>query len=108
MIERRFSPTWMYWFVGAMLVLILAVSGVGFGLKLVEFIDVFAHDPEGAFAITPIVNYGLATAGFLCLLLWGMFHGMFRDIEEPKYTMLVREAHLDRLAAQRAPEEEAR
>lgn len=97
MIERRFTPQWVHWFVGALLVLIVAVSGVGFALKLREFIEVFSGSAEGAFAITPVVNYGLATTGFLCLLLWGMFNGMFRDIEEPKYTMLVREAELDRL-----------
>ncbi len=95
MIERRFTPHWVHWFVALILVLIVAVSGVGFALKLWEFVVVFSQSAEGAFAITPVVNYGLATAGFLCLLLWGMFNGMFRDIEEPKYTMLEREARID-------------
>ena len=39
---------------------------------------------NGAFAITPMVNYLLASLGFLCLLLWATRNGMFRDIESAK------------------------
>ncbi|MCA8996593.1 MAG: hypothetical protein KDA80_06405 [Planctomycetaceae bacterium] len=76
-------------------VIILVPSMVGFVNKLVEFSHVIQGDADGAFAMTPIVNYILATLGFLCLLLWATMHGMFYDIEGPKRTMLSREDELD-------------
>ena len=50
---------------------------------------------EGIFAVAPLMNYLLASAGFLCLLVWAAIHGMFRDIEKPKQTMLQVNAKLD-------------
>jgi hypothetical protein len=41
------------------------------------------------------VNYLLASLGFFCLFLWAILHGMFRDIEQPKTTMLETERMLD-------------
>ena len=49
---------------------------------------IFRGDVDGVFAITPIVNYLLASLGFFFLFCWAIRHGMFRDIERPKYTML--------------------
>jgi hypothetical protein len=67
----------------------------GFGSKLYELVVVWQGDPEGAFAVAPIVNYLLAAAGFLLLLGWAAANGMFHDIELPKYTMLENEHRLD-------------
>lgn len=77
-------------------VLILIPSLLGFANKLLEFAHVVQGDADGAFALTPIVNYLLASLGFLCLLIWAALHGMFRDIEAPKRVMLEREELLDR------------
>ena len=82
-----------------MIVMALAVlvpSLFGFGTKFLEFIALYRGDVEGAFAISPILNYLLASLGFLFLFGWAVLGGMFRDIEEPKYTMLENEARLDR------------
>ncbi|MEZ6068449.1 MAG: hypothetical protein R3B90_22665 [Planctomycetaceae bacterium] len=76
--------------------LILIPSLLGFATKLIEFKHVVEGDADGAFALTPIVNYLLASLGFLCLLAWAAMHGMFRDIEAPKHVMLDRERLLDR------------
>ena len=83
------------WIVAA---LILIPGGYGFIEKFVQFIRTLAleTDEGGGFAIIPIVNYLLVTAGMTCLLAWAVVHGMFRDIERPKYTMLEQEALLDR------------
>lgn len=81
---------------------ILVPSLFGFGTKFIEFIALYRGDVEGAFAITPILNYLLASLGFLCLFGWAIFTGMFRDIEGPKYTMLENEALLDDAAQQPA------
>ena len=42
-----------------------------------------------------MVNYLLASLGFLCLLLWAAVNGMFHDMEKPKRIMLRREMMLD-------------
>lgn len=77
-------------------VLFLLVPGaVGFLDKLVMFFRVLFTTQDGGFAIVPILNYLLVAAGLLCLFAWAVAHGMFRDIERPKYDMLEREKALD-------------
>lgn len=73
----------------------LAPCLLGFGAKFVELIRVFQGDADGAFAVAPIMNYLLATTGFLCLLGWASANGMFQNIEQPKQDMLSNEARLD-------------
>lgn len=78
--------------------LILIPGGYGFVEKFIQFARLLALDPDkgGGFTIIPITNYLIVTAGMTCLLIWAVAQGMFRDIERPKYTMLEREAQLDR------------
>jgi len=76
--------------------IILIPAGVGFTKKLFEFFHTYSKAEDGAFTLIPIANYLLVTAGFCCLLGWAIVHGMFRDVERPKYTMLETEAKLDR------------
>jgi nitrogen fixation-related uncharacterized protein len=68
-----------------------------FFAKLEMLIDVFRGDPEWAFAVSPVVNYILASAGFVCLFFWAVKNGMFRDMEQPKLQLLENEAMLDEL-----------
>ena len=74
---------------------ILLPSLYGFANKFREFILIYRGEVDGVFAITPIVNYLLASLGFFFLFCWAIAHGMFRDIERPKYTMLEIERELD-------------
>jgi hypothetical protein len=78
---------------------VLIPSLYGFGGKFIEFVNVFRGEADGAFAVTPIVNYLLATLGFFCLFGWALVQGMFSDIERPKYTFLETEEWLDRQLA---------
>ena len=80
---------------GILAVLILAPSVFGFGSKLVEFIRLISGEVDGAFAISPVANYLLASTGFFFLLMWATCNGMFHDIELPKYDLLEREKQLD-------------
>ena len=90
------SGRW-FWIVNFVLgVPILLISMLGFGVKLLELIRLTQGETDGGFAVTPVVNYLLASAGFLCLLLGAAINGMFNDIERPKYTMLENERKLDR------------
>jgi hypothetical protein len=76
-------------------VIILIPSMAGFVNKFFEFANVVKGEADGAFALTPIVNYLLASAGFFCFLIWSAMQGMFSDIEAPKRDMLDRENALD-------------
>ncbi|MCE9552307.1 MAG: hypothetical protein K8T91_02890 [Planctomycetes bacterium] len=92
-----------------MAVLILVPSLLGFGTKFVEFIRLVRGDVDGTFAITPVVNYLLASSGFLCLFIWAALGGMFHDIERPKRTMLQNEDRLNaRSREERSPSGEVR
>lgn len=76
-------------------VLILIPSLYGFGSKFFEFVHIYRGDVDGEFAITPIVNYLLASTGFFMILMWAIVNGMLHDVERPKYSMLDRENELD-------------
>lgn len=86
----------LFWIVNFVIAVpILVVSMVGFGIKFLELINLTQGKSDGGFAVTPVVNYMLASAGFLCLLLGAALNGMFNDIEKPKYLMLENEKRLD-------------
>lgn len=83
------------WTTMILAVAILIPSMYGFVGKFIEFIHVFREDPSGAFAVAPMLNYLLASAGFLMLLVWAAANGMFTDMERPKHEMLENEDRLD-------------
>ncbi len=82
-----------------MAIVILGFCFFGFGSKFLELVKLVRESDsaaaEGVFAVAPLVNYLLASAGFLCMLGWAACHGMFHDIEGPKRTMLEHEEQLD-------------
>jgi hypothetical protein len=79
-------------FVTIMALVLFIVCAYGFGGKLLELVRLVRESDsaasEGVFAVAPLMNYLLASAGFLCMLGWAACHGMFHDIERPKKTML--------------------
>lgn len=79
-----------------MAALILAPSMLGFIAKFMEFIHTFQSEADGAFAITPMLNYLLASIGFFLMLIWAAINGMFSDIERPKHHMLELEQELNK------------
>jgi hypothetical protein len=83
---------------------VLVPSLYGFSGKFLEFVHLFRGNSDGVFAITPILNYLLASAGFFCLFFWAMLHGMFHDVERPKVTMLDIERQLDETGHATAPQ----
>ncbi len=92
---HRVSP-WT-WFLGAA---VLIPSILGFANKFLDLMIVAAGDDEGAFALTPIMNYLLATAGFFCMLMWAVTQGAFHDIDEPSHVMFENELELERKSAE--------
>jgi hypothetical protein len=88
------TQTKAIYFTAAFAILILVPSLIGFAMKFREFLALW-NDEDGAFTVVPVVNYLLATAGFFLLLCWATLHGMFRNIERPKYDMLRQEQELE-------------
>ncbi len=76
-------------------VVILIPSMYGFVGKFVELVHVFQGESGGEFAIAPMLNYLLASLGFLCMLVWATSNGMFHDVERAKVEMLEHERLLD-------------
>lgn len=76
-------------------IVILIPSMYGFVGKFVELVRVFQGEPGGAFAVAPMLNYLLASLGFLCMLFWATSNGMFHDMERPKHHMLEQEDALN-------------
>jgi len=89
-VTRRRQP----WTTIILAVVILIPALIGFGIKFKEFL-LLARIEEGSFTIVPILNYLLTSAGFLLLFGWAVWHGMFRDMERPKFTMLENEHRLE-------------
>jgi hypothetical protein len=83
------------WITIAMGILILIPSMYGFVGKFLEFVHIYRGSAGGEFAVAPILNYLLASAGFFCMLLWASWNGMFRDVERPKVDFLENEHRLD-------------
>lgn len=108
-------------------VMILVPAALGFGTKFREFVllyDSYQHraqpqplaavahpvgkpqhfTPEeiqdGGFALVPIMNYLLVSAGFFVIFIAALMRGMFHDIEKPKYDMLQQEEMLNALEAE--------
>lgn len=79
-----------------MAVLIIVPSAIGFTDKFIQFVRTLSTEDGGNFTIIPILNYLIMAAGFTCLLVWATAHGMFRDVEKPKFKMLEQEKELDR------------
>lgn len=84
------------WATSGFALIILVPSLYGFGGKFIEFVQLYRGDVDGVFAISPILNYLLASMGFFCLFCWAVTQGMFHDIELPKRTMLDIQNELDR------------
>lgn len=88
-------PLWT-WIVGAA---VLIPSILGFANKFLDLVVIAQGDEEGAFALTPMINYLLATAGFFCMLMYAVAQGAFHDINAPSHAMFENELELDRQSA---------
>jgi hypothetical protein len=82
------------WILGFFL-LAMALAGVGFTVKIVEFADDLTSQTGLQFAAAPLLTYAFVAVGFLCLLVLCFFRGHFRDLEEPKHDLLEEERRHD-------------
>jgi len=79
-----------------MTVLVMAVAGLAFVVKMAEFATTMAEDDVAGFGAVTVVTYLLGMLPILFLTLWAVFSGRFRDIERPKYRMLELDEQIER------------
>ena len=90
--QTPYRTHWLTWFFSAM---VLIPTILGFANKFLDLVLVVQGDEDGAFAVTPIVNYLFATAGFLCLFVWTATQGALQNLDSPSHTMMENERRLD-------------
>lgn len=81
--------------------LIIGPGAYGFLDKLIQFAWTIRNDPYGNFTMVPLSNYMIVAFGMTCMLIWATAHGMFRDVERPKFTMLEQEEEIERASGGR-------
>lgn len=67
---------------------VMVVAGGAFLNKMVEFVFTMAGDEIAGFGAVAVVTYLCGMIPLLCLTLWGVFTGRFRDVERPATRML--------------------
>ncbi len=80
----------------AFVVIVMLLAGGGFAYKMAEFVlTMYRHDIEG-FGAVAIATYLTGLVPIVCITLWAVLTGRFRDIEQPKYRMLELDREIDR------------
>ncbi|HEY6172769.1 MAG TPA: hypothetical protein VIX80_10970 [Candidatus Kapabacteria bacterium] len=76
---------------------VILISGAGFTFKFIEYTISVFNSPSDIvnFAITPLVMYMSVAAGFLCLFIWTVIRGDYKDTELPKFRFFERELEID-------------
>lgn len=77
--------------------LVVLVSAVAFIFKLAEFSRTLLKGDIHGFAAVAIGTYLAGMVILLCVTLWAVVRGQFRDLEAPKHRMLALEERYDRL-----------
>ncbi|HYC77607.1 MAG TPA: hypothetical protein VEI02_08270 [Planctomycetota bacterium] len=77
-------------------VLLMAGGGLGFCVKIHNFLQDWLDGNGINFGGSHLVSYGLTAAGYALLLGFAFLKGHFADIERPKYDLIAREESLDR------------
>lgn len=75
---------------------IIGLAGLGFCVKIHEFVEDWLSQNGVHFGGSHLLSYGLTAAGYACLLAFAYLRGHFADIERPKYDLLDSEELRDR------------
>lgn len=67
---------------------VMVLAGGAFLNKMVEFAFTMAGGEIAGFGAVAVVTYLCGMLPLLCLTLWGVFAGHFRDVERPARRML--------------------
>ena len=69
----------------------LMPSSLGCAKKFLDRSIIAQGDEGGTFALTPMITYLLATAGFFCMLMYTVTQGAFHDLNAPSRAMFENE-----------------
>jgi hypothetical protein len=72
------------------------LAGLGFGVKIHEFLQDWLDDQGINFGGSHLLCYALVATGYAALLTFAYLSGHFADVERPKYELLKTEDGLDR------------
>jgi hypothetical protein len=76
-------------------VAVFLVAGLGFAYKMAEFVVTMVHDEIAGFGAVAVGTYLVGMVPIVCVTLWAVLTGRFRDIEAPKLRMLELQDELD-------------
>ena len=74
----------------------LALSGVALAYTIAEFIYTMSSEAARGFADVPVTVYFFIAGGWLCLLIWCVMTGKFKQMEQAKFDMLEQEEEYER------------
>jgi ABC-type uncharacterized transport system permease subunit len=80
---------------------VMAVAGLGFAYKMAEFVTTMVHDEIAGFGAVAVATYLIGMLPIVCLTLWAVLTGRFRDIERPKFRLLELHEELERAERRR-------
>ena len=79
-----------------MTVLVMVVAGGAFLNKMADFILTMLEGDVAGFGVVSVATYVLGMLPILCLPLWAVLTGRFRDIERPKFRLFELDAEIER------------
>lgn len=71
-----------------LMIAVVLIGGGGFVYKFMEFARTWIQGELLGFAVVPLLIYVLIATGFASLLMWAVFGGQFRHLEEQKHRMM--------------------
>jgi hypothetical protein len=77
-------------------IVVMAVAGLGFVYKMVEFVITITRDEIQGFGAVAVATYLIGMLPIVFLTLWGVLSGKFRDVERPKFRMLELDREIER------------
>lgn len=77
-------------------VLVICGAGFGFVYKMSEFVMTIVKDEVEGFGVVAVAIYLTGLIPVICLMMWAIVTGKFRDIEAPKYRLFELEAEIER------------
>ncbi len=79
----------------AFAIAVFLVAGLGFAYKMAEFAVTMVEDEIAGFGAVAVGTYLVGMVPIVCVTLWAVLTGRFRDIEAPKLRMLELQDELD-------------
>ena len=77
-------------------IVVMVVAGTSFVYKMTEFALTIARDDVEGFGAVAVATYLIGMLPIVCITLWAVLTGKFRDIERPKFRLLELDREIER------------